>query len=122
MAGYSSIVSNNLRNELFDLFPVFTRSCTYAQVFDYFAQYHRIIITLLPFMTFALKNNIGYTWAISYNNGVKLQCIHEEDELGVCALGGSFQTSADNAIHKAISICHELGKNDLMLKYETFTF
>lgn len=79
---------------------------TYGEVFDYFSEMG-IIITLIPFHTFALFGNVGYTWEISYPlmEG-SLITITEESEFikspSEDGFGGSFCLIADDAIKRVI--------------------
>ena len=74
---------------------------TYGQVFDWLSNEKGIVITLEPFFTFGLQGNFAYTWKISYvsKEDAKLVTITEEDVMRPGdPLGGSFATTADDAI------------------------
>lgn len=79
---------------------------TYGEVFDWFCNTKSIIITLEPFFTMSLKNHIAYTWKISYPNSElpKLDTIDESAMFTSGGFGGSFKTTADEAIQKSMEL------------------
>ena len=81
---------------------------TYAEVFDWLLE-KGIHITFDAFFTFALADNVGYLWKISYieesNGNMRLVTISEEDALDVKeGYGGSFEIDAGDAILHAIEL------------------
>ena len=83
---------------------------TYGEVIDWFSS-NGIYITFEAFFTFALVDNIGYLWKISYidssNNDLKLKTISEEDAWdSKKGYGGSFELDANDAIRYAINKLH----------------
>lgn len=91
-----------------DLFDPDWRECdaykipTYAEVMDWFMS-KGIVITLEPFFTFALKDNVGYNWKISYIvKECEMKTITEKDTYTDKGYGGSFNLIMDNAIRYAM--------------------
>lgn len=81
---------------------------TYGEVIDWFSS-KGIHITFDAFFTFALADNVGYLWKISYidrsNGDIKLKTISEEDAWdGKEGYGGSFELDAQSAIRYAINL------------------
>ena len=81
---------------------------TYGEVIDWFSS-RGIHITFDVFFTFALVDNVGYLWKISFideSNGYKeLKTISEEDALdGKKGYGGSFELDAQSAIIYAMEL------------------
>ena len=81
---------------------------TYAEVFDWLLG-KDIHITFDVFFTFALADNVGYLWRISYidksNGDKKLKNIFEVDVWnGEEGYGGSFELDANDAILHAIEL------------------
>ena len=81
---------------------------TYGGVIDWFSS-KGIHITFDVFFTFALADNVGYLWKISFideSNGYKeLKTISEEDALdGKEGYGGSFELDANDAIRYAMKL------------------
>ena len=81
---------------------------TYGEVIDWFSS-RGIHITFDVFFTFALVDNVGYLWKISFideSNGYKeLKTISEEDALdGKKGYGGSFELDAQSAIRYAMNL------------------
>ena len=81
---------------------------TYGGVIDWFSS-NGIHITFDVFFTFALVDNVGYLWKISFideSNGYKeLKTISEEDALdGKEGYGGSFELDAQSAIRYAMNL------------------
>ena len=84
------------------------RILTYGEVIDWFSS-KGIYITFDVFFTFALADNVGYLWRISYidksNDDIKLKTISEEDALdGKEGCGGSFELDAQSAIRYAMEL------------------
>ena len=80
----------------------------YAEVFDWLLE-KGIYITFDAFFTFALADNVGYLWKVSYidksNGDIKLVTISEEDAWdGEKGYGGSFELDANDAILHAIEL------------------
>ena len=81
---------------------------TYAEVFDWLLE-RGIYITFDAFFTFALADNVGYLWKVSYidksNGNMRLVTISEEDAWdGKEGYGGSFELDANDAILHAIEL------------------
>ena len=81
---------------------------TYGEVIDWFSGWG-IYITFDVFFTFALADNVGYLWRISFidksNDDIKLVTISEEDALdGKEGCGGSFELDAQSAIRYAMKL------------------
>lgn len=81
---------------------------TYGEVIDWFSS-GGIFITFDNFFTFALADNVGYLWKVSYidrlNGDIKLVTISEEDTwCGKEGLGGSFELDARLAIRYAMKL------------------
>ena len=76
---------------------------TYAEVLDWFMS-KGIVITLEPFFTFALKDNVGYNWKISYIvKECKMKTISELDMIkSNDSYGGSFQKTMEEVIEFAL--------------------
>lgn len=76
---------------------------TYAEVLDWFMS-KGIVITLEPFFTFALKDNVGYNWKISYIvKECKMKTISELDMIkSNDGYGGSFQRTMEDVIEFAL--------------------
>lgn len=92
-----------------DLFDPDWRECdaykipTYAEVLDWFMS-KGIVITLEPFFTFSLKDNVGYNWKISYIvKECKMKTISELDMIkSNDGYGGSFQRTMEDVIEFAL--------------------
>ena len=81
---------------------------TYGEVIDWFSS-KGVHITFDAFFTFALADNVGYLWKVSYidksNGDIKLVTISEEDDWnGKKGYGGSFELDAQSAIRYAINL------------------
>ena len=81
---------------------------TYGEVIDWFSGWG-IYITFDVFFTFALADNVGYLWKVSYidrsNDDIKLVTISEEDAWdGKEGYGGSFELDAQSAIKYAMKL------------------
>ena len=81
---------------------------TYGEVIDWFSEWG-IHITFDVFFTFALADNVGYLWKVSYidrsNDDMMLNTISEEDALdGKEGCGGSFELDAQSAIKYAMKL------------------
>ena len=81
---------------------------TYGEVIDWFSS-KGIHISFDVFFTFALADNVGYLWRISYidksNDDIKLVTISEEDAWdGKEGYGGSFELDANAAIIYAMKL------------------
>ena len=81
---------------------------TYGEVIDWFSGWG-IYITFDVFFTFALADNVGYLWKISFidrsNGDMRLVTISEEDAWdGKEGLGGSFELVANAAIKYAMNL------------------
>ena len=81
---------------------------TYGEVIDWFSS-RGVHITFDVFFTFALVDNVGFLWKISFideSNGYKeLKTISEEDALdGKEGYGGSFELDAQSAIRYAMNL------------------
>ena len=81
---------------------------TYGGVIDWFSS-KGIHITFDAFFTFALADNVGYLWKISYidksNDDIKLKTISEEDAWdGKKGCGCSFELDAQSAIRYAMEL------------------
>ena len=81
---------------------------TYGEVIDWFSGWG-IYITFDVFFTFALADNVGYLWRVSFidrsNDDIKLVTISEEDALdGKEGCGGSFELDAQSAIRFAMKL------------------
>ena len=81
---------------------------TYGDVIDWFSS-EGIHITFDAFFTFALADNVGYLWKVSYidksNGDMRLVTISEEDACdGKEGYGGSFELDAQLAIKYAIDL------------------
>lgn len=85
---------------------------TYGEVIDWFSS-KGIHISFDEFFTFALADNIGYLWKISFldrsNGDVKWKVISEEDAWdSKKGYGGSFELDANDAIKYAMNKLHFL--------------
>ena len=83
---------------------------TYGKVIDWFSS-KGIHISFDAFFTFALADNIGYLWKISFidrsNGDVKWKIISEEDAWdSKKGYGGSFELDANDAIRYAMNELH----------------
>lgn len=83
---------------------------TYGEVMDWFSS-KGIHITFDAFFTFALADNVGYLWKISFidesNGDMKWKVISEEDAWdGKEGYGGSFEVNAQSAIKYAMNNLH----------------
>ena len=83
---------------------------TYGEVIDWFSS-KGIYITFDAFFTFALADNFGYLWKISFidrsNGDVKWKVISEEDAWNSKkGYGGSFELDANDAIRYAMNKLH----------------
>ena len=83
---------------------------TYGEVIDWFSS-NGIHITFDTFFTFALADNVGYLWKISFidesNGDMKWKVISEEDAWdGKEGYGGSFEVDAQSAIKYAMNNLH----------------
>lgn len=81
---------------------------TYGEVIDWFSGWG-IYITFDVFFTFALADNVGYLWRVSFidrsNDDMMLNTISEEDALdGKEGCGGSFELDAQSAIRFAMKL------------------
>ena len=81
---------------------------TYGEVIDWFSGWG-IYITFDAFFTFALADNVGYLWRVSFidrsNDDMMLNTISEEDALDRKeGCGGSFELDAQSAIKYAINL------------------
>lgn len=81
---------------------------TYGEVIDWFSS-KGIHITFDAFFTFALADNVGYLWKVSYidksNGDMRLLTISEEDAWdGKEGYGGSFELVANDAIRYAMQL------------------
>lgn len=81
---------------------------TYGEVIDWFSS-KGIHITFYAFFTFALADNVGYLWKISFidesNGDMRLVTISEEDAWdGKEGYGGSFELDAQSAIRFAMKL------------------
>ena len=81
---------------------------TYGEVIDWFSEWG-IYITFDVFFTFALADNVGYLWKVSFidrsNDDMMLNTISEEDALdGKEGCGGSFELDAQSAIRYAMKL------------------
>ena len=81
---------------------------TYGEVIDWFSS-KGIHITFDAFFTFALADNVGYLWKISFidesNGDKKLKNIFEVDVWnGEEGYGGSFELDAQSAIRYAMNL------------------
>ena len=81
---------------------------TYGDVIDWFSS-KGIHITFDAFFTFALADNVGYLWKVSYidksNGDMRLVTISEEDAWdGKEGYGGSFEVDAQSAIRYAMNL------------------
>ena len=85
---------------------------TYGEVIDWFSS-KGIYISFDAFFTFALADNFGYLWKISFidraNGDIKWKIISEEDAWdSKKGYGGSFELDANDAIKYAINKLHFL--------------
>ena len=83
---------------------------TYGEVIDWFSS-KGIYISFDAYFTFALADNFGYLWKISYidssNNDLELKTISEEDAWdSKKGYGGSFELDANDAIKYAMNKLH----------------
>lgn len=83
---------------------------TYGEVIDWFSS-KGIYVSFDAYFTFALADNFGYLWKISFidrsNGDVKWKIISEEDAWdSKKGYGGSFELSANDAIKYAINKLH----------------
>lgn len=81
---------------------------TYGEVIDWFSGWG-IYLTFDVFFTFALADNVGYLWRVSFidrsNDDMMLNTISEEDALdGKEGCGGSFELDAQSAIKYAMKL------------------
>ena len=81
---------------------------TYGEVIDWFSGWG-IYITFDVFFTFALADNVGYLWKISFidrsNGDMRLVTISEEYACdGKEGYGGSFELDAQSAIKYAMKL------------------
>lgn len=85
---------------------------TYGEVIDWFSGWG-IYITFDVFFTFALADNVGYLWRVSFidrsNDDMMLNTISEEDALdGKEGCGGSFELVAQSAIRFAMMLKNKI--------------
>ena len=81
---------------------------TYGKVIDWFSGWG-IYLTFDVFFTFALADNVGYLWRVSFidrsNDDIRLEEICEEE---ICndreGCGGSFELDAQSAIKYAMKL------------------
>lgn len=86
------------------------RMPTYGEVIDWFSS-KGIYISFDAYFTFALADNFGYLWKISFidrsNGDMKWKIISEEDAWNSKkGYGGSFELDANDAIKYAINKLH----------------
>ena len=104
---YTNVVPTSLYSKLLEKgMPEFL--ALYAEVFDWLLE-KGIHITFDAFFTFALADNVGYLWKVSYidksNGNMRLVTISEEDAWdGKEGYGGSFELDANDAILHAIEL------------------
>lgn len=118
MSNYSEYIPEDLAKELLELgMPLelydvgsycIYLTPTYGDVIDWFSS-KGIHITFDAFFTFALADNVGYLWKISYinmsNGDMRLVTISEEDAFdGKEGYGGSFELDANDAIRYAMNL------------------
>ena len=121
MSNYSGYIPKDLAKELLSFgMPLYDegnsdcassdryRIPTYGEVIDWFSS-KGIHITFDAFFTFALADNVGYLWRVSFidrsNDDMMLNTIPEEDALdGKEGCGGSFELDAQSAIKYAINL------------------
>lgn len=118
MSNYSKYIPEDLAKELLsfgmplELYDVGSYCIyltpTYGDVIDWFSS-KGIHITFDNFFTFALADNVGYLWKISYidksNYDIKLKTISEVDIWnGEEGYGGSFELDAQSAIRYAMNL------------------
>ena len=107
MRYYTKVVPTSLYSKLLEKgMPEILE--TYAEVFDRLLD-KAIHITFDAFFTFALADNVGYLWKVSYidksNGNMRLVTISEEDAWdGKEGYGGSFELDANDAILHAIEL------------------
>ena len=107
MRYYTKVVPTSLYSKLLEKgMPEILE--TYAEVFDWLLE-KGIHITFDAFFTFALSDNVGYLWKVSYidmsNGNMRLVTISEEDAWdGKEGYGGSFELDANDAIRHAIEL------------------
>lgn len=107
MRYYTKVVPTSLYSKLLEKgMPELLE--TYAEVFDWLLE-KSIHITFDAFFTFALADNVGYLWKVSYidksNGNMRLVTISEEDAWdGKEGYGGSFELDANDAILYAIEL------------------
>ena len=104
---YTNFVPEPLWHKLLEKGMPISRM-TYAEVFDWLLE-KGIYITFDAFFTFALADNVGYLWKVSYidksNGDIKLVTISEEDAWdGKKGYGGSFELDANAAIRYAMNL------------------
>ena len=83
---------------------------TYGEVIDWFSS-KGIYVSFDAYFTFALADNFGYLWKISFidrsNGDVKWKIISEEDAWdSKKGYGGSFELDANDAIKYAMNMLH----------------
>ena len=123
MSNYSGYIPKDLAKELLSFgMPLYDegnsdcassdryRIPTYGEVIDWFSS-KGIHITFDAFFTFALADNVGYLWKISFidesNGDMKWKVISEEDAWdGKEGYGGSFEVDAQSAIKYAMNNLH----------------
>ena len=81
---------------------------TYGEVFDWFTGEKNLIIIIEPFFTYALNDNIAYTWKIYYPDfelgGLVVKKEGDIDIYNGGFYGGSFLHTANAAIKYAMTI------------------
>ena len=111
MSNFSKYIPEDLAGELLSFgwcnYEMY-RLPTYGGVIDWFSS-KGIHITFDAFFSFALADNVGYLWKISYidksNGDMRLVTISEEDALdGKEGYGGSFELDANDAIRYAMNL------------------
>lgn len=83
---------------------------TYGEVIDWFSS-KGIYVSFDAYFTFALADNFGYLWKISFidrsNGDIKWKIISEEDAWdSKKGYGGSFELDANDAIKYAMNMLH----------------
>lgn len=80
---------------------------TYGEVFDWFFTDKKIAIILIPFFTMSLKEQMAYTWEISFPSKFETRLItitENEVHSNTNGYGGSFSLTANDAIEYAMTI------------------
>ena len=98
---YALMLKNEIGFPLEKVYPIeeekYYHKITWGEVFDWFT-YNGIFITFKPWITFALRDHVCYTYQISYETeGSLIRTVESED-------ASSFNLAAIASIEEAVKI------------------